>query len=64
MEGHRHVKKIPEGKEKKHWQRAGGIIPKPHRGLGIVAARFENKIKTHKTKIIIHGAWVLSHDGK
>jgi hypothetical protein len=31
------VKKIPEGKEKKHWERAGGIIPKPHRGLGTVS---------------------------
>ena len=31
------MKKIPEGKEKKYWERAGGIIPKPHRGLGTAA---------------------------
>lgn len=30
------VKKIPEGKEKNHWERKGGAIPKPPTELGTV----------------------------
>lgn len=29
-----HMKRIPEGKEKNHWERTGGTSPKPHARLG------------------------------